>query len=200
MHLHFSLWTTQGAPATGQDGWLTPTAGAFASGLVEQAAALMLFTTGSANSFLRIRPRSWVGAFACVGTRNREAMIRFCPRSVDQVGSHPNASLEFRVIDATANIYLALAAIIRAGLDGIRRNLASPPDVTVDPAGMSQQDAPLPLPGSLTDALARADGAALLDQFPALLKAALLSARRADAVLEQQRDPAELAAELARIY
>jgi glutamine synthetase len=45
----------------------------------------------------------------------------------------------FRVFDATANIYL-VAALIWAGLDGIRRNLTAPPDVPADPDTLSASD------------------------------------------------------------
>jgi glutamine synthetase len=112
IHAHFSLWRDND-PVLATDGWLGQLGGSFASGLLKHAEALMLFTTGSTNSYLRIKPHSWVGAYTCVGTRNREAMVRFCPRDNAKKGPLAKASLEFRVIDATANIYFAMAAITR---------------------------------------------------------------------------------------
>lgn len=205
VHLHFSLWDAAGRAVLARDGWLAEAGGAFAAGVLSHAASLLLFTTGSANSFQRIRPRSWVGAYACAGERNREAMMRFCPRSVAGRGPLPKASLEFRVVDATANIYLALAALIRAGLDGVRRKLPPPANVTEDPASLDASTCGslgiLPLPASLGAALeaARPDDP-LVAAFPPRLAAALLALRRADARLEASGDPAETAARLAAIY
>ena len=204
IHGHFSLW--QGSsPAMAADGWLTKLGGAFAAGLIKHAEALMLFTVGSTNSFLRIKPHSWVGAYTCVGTRNREAMLRFCPRSDAVNGPLPKASLEFRVFDATSNIYLAMAAVINAGLDGIRKGLGSPPDVTADPDGLSADDRKQMNIRTLPENLAAAIVAAeqdkdLLSQFPPLLIQALLSVRRDDVRTGANVDAAELAGRLARIY
>ena len=204
IHGHFSLWRGS-EPVMAADSWLTRTGGAFAAGLIKHAEALVLFTTGSTNSFLRIKPHSWVGAYTCVGTRNREAMVRFCPRNDAVNGPLPNASLEFRVIDATANIYLAMAAIIRAGLDGMRQNLAAPPDVTNDPDSFSIAERKKmnvrALPENLGAAIiAAAKDKDLLSQFPPLLIEALMSVRRNDLSTGATVDAAELAARLAKIY
>ena len=204
IHGHFSLWQGN-EPVMAADRWLTQIGAAFTAGLIEHAEALMLFTTGSSNSFLRIKPHSWVGAYTCVGTRNREAMVRFCPRSDAVNGPLPKASLEFRVIDATANIYLATAAVIRAGLDGIRKNLPTPSDVTNDPDGLSADERKRMnlrvLPESLGAAIIAAEkDRDLLSQFPPLLIEALLSVRRDDVRTGATVDAAELAARLAKIY
>ncbi|MGB9143941.1 MAG: glutamine synthetase family protein [Aestuariivirga sp.] len=204
IHGHFSLWQGE-SPVMAVDGWLTRLGGAFAAGVIRHAEALMLFTVGSTNSFLRIRPHSWVGAYTCVGTRNREAMLRFCPRSDSSAGPLPKASLEFRVFDATANIYLAIAALIHAGLDGIDKNLESPPDVASDPDGLSANDRKQmnirTLPENLAAAInsAEKDGE-LLAKFPPLLIEALLSVRRDDVRKGATVDAAELAARLSKIY
>jgi glutamine synthetase len=204
IHAHFSLWHG-GDAVMAADSWLTQVGGAFAAGLVKHAEALLLFTTGSTNSFMRIKPHSWVGAYTCVGTRNREAMVRFCPRSAATQGPLAKASLEFRVIDASANVYLALAAIIRAGLDGIRNSLPPPPDMTRDPDGLSADERKRMnvrvLPESLAAAIAAAEkDKELLSQFPKLLVDALLSVRRDDVQTGATGDAAELAARLSKIY
>jgi glutamine synthetase len=204
IHGHFSLW--QGYdPVMAADGWLTKLGGAFAAGILHHAEALMLFTIGSTNSFLRIGPHNWVGAYTCIGTRNREAMVRFCPRSDVPSGALPNASLEFRVFDATANIYLGVAALIWAGLDGIRRNLAAPPNVTVDPDTLSAGDRKRMnirvLPKNLETAIKAAENdKELLSRFPPLLIAALLSVRRDDVRTGAKVDAADLARSLAKVY
>ena len=204
IHGHFSLWQGKD-PVMAADGWLTRLGAAFAAGILHHAEALLLFTVGSTNSFLRIAPHSWVGAYTCVGTRNREAMVRFCPRSDAPKGALPNASLEFRVFDATANIYLGVAALIWAGLDGIRRNLAAPPDVTADPDTLSPADRKRMsirvLPKNLETAIKAAESDKdLLSRFPPLLIAALLSVRRDDVRTGANVDAADLARSLAKVY
>ena len=204
IHGHFSLWHDD-KPVMAADSWLTPQGGAFASGIVQHAEALMFFTVGSTNSFMRIKPHSWVGAYTCVGTRNREAMLRFCPRSNAAKGVLSNASLEFRVFDATANIYIAIAALIRAGLDGIGKNLAVPPDVASDPDSLDISDFGKLnirlLPQNLGAAISAAENDKdLLSQFPPLLIAALLSVRRDDVRNDANTDETELARKLTKIY
>lgn len=204
IHGHFSLWQGK-KPVMAADGWLTRLGGAFAAGLLQHAEALLLFTVGSTNSFLRIAPHSWVGAYTCVGTRNREAMVRFCPRSDVPKGALPDASLEFRVFDATANIYLGVAALIWAGLDGIRKDLAAPPDVTADPDTLSAADRKRMnirvLPKNLETAIKAAESDKdLLSRFSPLLIAALLSVRKDDVKTGANVDAADLARSLSKVY
>lgn len=184
VHVHLSLWDGD-APVTAERDWLTPRAGAFVAGLIASAGSLIPFTCLSANSYARLRPRSWVGAYACVGVRNREAMVRLVPRHAEGDGANPDASIEFRAIDATANVYVALAAIIRAGLAGLNASRAMPRNVEGDPhdLGEAERDRlgirPLPasIDSALTDAAAR-DGATWLG--PELTEA-YLCCRRNDA-------------------
>jgi len=146
-----------------------------------------------------------VGAYTCIGTRNREAMVRFCPRSDAQRGALPNASLEFRVFDATANIYLGMAALIWVGVDGIRKNLVAPPDIPADPDSLSADDRKRlnirVLPENLETAIAAAESDKdLLARFPPLLISALLSVRKDDVRTGANVDAADLAQSLAKIY
>ncbi len=203
VHIHFSLWQDD-RPVTAMHDWLTPLAGSFAAGILDRAFELLPFTILSANSWARIRPHSWVGAFTCIGLRNREAMLRLVPRRPAADGTHPGASIEYRVTDATANVYIALAAIIRAGLAGIQAGLPMPPDVGVDPLGLSPADArrmgvrPLPqdMGSSLTESCADA-GAAWLG---APLADAYLACRREDARLAGTMTLPDLAGRLTGTY
>jgi glutamine synthetase len=82
-----------------------------------------------------MKPGNWAGAYACWGTENREAAVRFVR------GGHGNpygANVEVKVVDPSANPYFATAAILGLALDGIERNLPLPPEVTVDPASLSE--------------------------------------------------------------
>ncbi len=152
-HLHLSLWKEGKNQMPAADGnGLSPKAKAFVAGLLQHLPGVMAFTTPTTNSFRRIKPRSWAGAFRCWGIDNREAAVR--------VPSSPEggpAQIEFKVLDASANPYLALGAVLAAGLDGIRQNLPLPEPVQVDPADLSEEERKKrnvwPLPGNLTGVL-----------------------------------------------
>jgi len=203
VHIHFSLWDGARNVTSVKD-WLTPHSAPFAAGLIDAAESLIPLTCLSANSYARLRPQSWVGAYTCIGTLNREAMIRLVPRSTAADGANPNASLEYRVTDATANVYLALAAIIRAGMAGIAANSPAPPDIRQDPETL-MVEARLAqrlrlLPQSLADALtetALADASRWLGHG---LAAAYYSCRRNDARHAAALTFDDLSAQLGLVY
>jgi hypothetical protein len=81
-------------------------------------------------SYDRIQPNTWSGAYLCWGKENREAPLRTaCPPGVplDLV-----SNFEIKCFDGCANPHLGLAAIVAAGIDGLRRGLKLP-----EPMGMS---------------------------------------------------------------
>ncbi|MDO9636961.1 MAG: glutamine synthetase family protein [Pseudotabrizicola sp.] len=203
VHIHFSLW--DGARnVTCHSDWLTNRSAPFVAGLIDHAESLVPLTVLSANSYARLRPHSWVGAFTCVGLRNREAMIRLVPRGPAVDGSSPKASLEYRVSDATANVYLALAAIIRAGLAGIAAGSPAPPDVQHDPDTLPPEQRAAwrvrPLPASLDAALTRQALQDATTWFGPDLAQAYYSCRRSDAVQAAGYSFDALAAKLALVY
>ncbi|MDQ7850388.1 MAG: glutamine synthetase family protein [Armatimonadota bacterium] len=155
-HLHLSLWR-QGQNALydpadplslSEEGYW------FIGGLLEHLPALCALTVPSVNSYRRIRPQFWAGAFTCYGQENREAAVRvITPRRGPE-----SMNFELKTCDASANPYLALGAVIAAGLDGIRRRRHPGDPVEVDPASLSVEERRrrgiLPLPASLGDAIA----------------------------------------------
>jgi glutamine synthetase len=137
-HLHLSLWH-EGQnlmPNLDAVGELSDVARRFIAGILHHLPALMALTTPSTNSYRRIRPHHWSGAFRCWGMDNREAAVR--------VPTHPaDASptqLELKTIDASANPYLALGAVIAAGLDGVRHCFELGEPVAIDPGYMTEAD------------------------------------------------------------
>ena len=129
VHVHLSLWDAAGRPVTlDAAGGLTRPAGSFAAGIVAHGPALVAWTAPSAISPLRFGPHHWSSAAAFVGRQNREAMLRVCP-APRSGGADPlaAANLEYRACDATANPWIALAALVRAGVDGLDRGLPAPP-------------------------------------------------------------------------
>ncbi len=136
-HQHFSLTRGEQPVFSGGDGPNGMTAeGASAiagvlSGLTEAQGVLC----GSILSGLRMQPGSWAGASLCWGTENREAAVRFLTAGA----ANPyGANVEVKVIDPSANPYLASAVILGLAHDGIARGLTAPPEVTVDPAALTE--------------------------------------------------------------
>jgi len=140
-HVHFSLWDEEGRnrfhDADAPD-FLSGEARAFLAGVLEHLPGLCGLAAPSFNSYRRIAPQTWSGAFACWGYDNREAPIRV--PSVFRGLEEASTNAELKSADATSNPYLALGGLIAAGLDGIERSLELPEPVVVDPATLSAQE------------------------------------------------------------
>jgi len=125
VHVHLSLWR-DGQPVTFDAGGLaglSSLARSASAGILDHAAAMLMFTAPSHVSALRLTPHRWSAAGSFVGLHNREALIRVSPVPP---GADPSRAynLEFRAADSTANPYLVLAVIIHAMCDGLDRQLS----------------------------------------------------------------------------
>lgn len=100
----------------GADG-LSATAYSFLGGLLEHAANYTAITNPTVNSYKRLTPGFEAPVYVAWSGSNRSPMVRV-PASRGQ-----STRLELRTVDPTANPYLAFAAILGAGLDGIRRDI-----------------------------------------------------------------------------
>jgi glutamine synthetase len=139
-HIHFSLWDgdrnafyDESAP----DG-LSAIARSFIAGVLVHLPGLCGLTAPSFNSWHRIVPQFWAGAFVCWGYDNREAPVRVASPLRGSIEGSTNA--ELKSSDASCNPYLAVGGLIAAGLDGIERGLQPPETVDVDPATLSQSE------------------------------------------------------------
>jgi glutamine synthetase len=122
-HIHMSLRDRYGAPAMQQDTGaygLSRVGEQFVAGILEQMPALAAVTTPSVCSYYRLTPNRWAPTWANVSAQDRAASLRVCP------GSAPQFNVEYRVADATASPYMALGALVHAGVDGIERELRLP--------------------------------------------------------------------------
>ncbi len=137
-HLHLSLWHDGQnlIPNLETEGELSEIARRFIAGILHHLPALMALTTPSTNSYRRIRPYSWSGAFRCWGIDNREAAVRV-PSNPEEISP---THFEVKTVDASANPYLALGAVIAAGLDGVRHCLELGEPVAVDPGTIAESD------------------------------------------------------------
>ena len=139
-HIHFSLWDDDrnafydGSAADG----LSSIARSFIAGVLAHLPGLCGLTAPSYNSWHRIVPQYWAGAFVCWGYDNREAPVRVASPLRGSVEGSTNA--ELKSSDASCNPYLAVGGLIAAGLDGIERGLQPPDTVDVDPATLSESE------------------------------------------------------------
>jgi glutamine synthetase len=139
-HIHFSLWDRDGSRNRfySPDARLSPEGVAFTAGLLEHLPGLCGLTVPSFNSYRRISPQTWSGAYRCWGYDNREAPLRV--PSVFRGMEEASTNVELKSADTTCNPYLALGGVIAAGLDGIERALELPEPIDTDPATMSDRE------------------------------------------------------------
>ncbi|QSG15939.1 type I glutamate--ammonia ligase [Halapricum desulfuricans] len=127
MHTHLSLFTDDGENAfhDGDDEFnLSETAKQFTAGILEHAPALAAVTNPTVNSYKRLVPGYEAPVYVAWSDRNRSALIRKPAARI------PAASrIEARFPDPSCNPYLAFAALIHAGLDGIENDLECPDPV-----------------------------------------------------------------------
>jgi len=123
MHIHASITDDQGNALFEDDAdtnklGLSKLAYHFLGGLLEHAPALAALVAPSVNSYKRLvvgrafSGATWAPAYISYGDNNRTTMVRV-----------PYGHLELRLSDSSCNPYLATAAVIAAGLDGIDREL-----------------------------------------------------------------------------
>ena len=200
-HIHFSLWDQESSRNRFHDlrapDFLSAEARSFIAGVLEHLHGLCGLTAPSFNSYHRIVPQYWAGAFVCWGHDNREAPVRVPSVFVGMEEASTNA--ELKAADATSNPYLAVGGLIAAGLDGLERELAPPEPVEVDPATIAEDERKrrgiVRVPATqeeALDALQRDD--VLMDALGPVLARSYLTVRRSewaaysagDAAFEQQ--------------
>jgi glutamine synthetase len=204
-HLHVSVYSQKDdAPLLfDASGALSESGAGFVAGILDHLPAVMAFTTPSPNSYQRIAPGMWSSAYACYGPDNREAAVRL---SSPVAGAESaTANVEIKPMDVTANPYLALAAVLAAGMGGMERGLDPGEPTTVDPATLSDGERTerniYPLPASLDeslDALERDE--VLIEALGEPLVRTHLAVGRAQAGIAREIPPEEVAAAAAAIY
>ncbi len=152
MHTHQSIWK-DGQPLFYGDRYanLSEMALHYIGGILKHAPSLLAFTNPTTNSYKRLVPGFEAPVNLAYSQGNRSASVRI-PLS----GGNPKAKrLEFRCPDATSNPYLAFAAMLCAGIDGIKNKIDPGDPLDVDIYDLSPEElAKIPsTPGSLLDAL-----------------------------------------------
>ncbi|HEY3205804.1 MAG TPA: glutamine synthetase family protein [Gaiellaceae bacterium] len=198
-HVHFSLW--EGKRNIFYDGsapdLLSGEARSFIAGLLEHLPGLCGLTAPSFNSYHRIAPQHWAGAFMCWGHDNREAPLRVA--SVFGGLEEASTNAELKACDASCNPYLALGGLIAAGLDGLENRLEPPEPVEVDPATIAEDERAargiMELPATQAEALdalaadpvlTAALGSVLAESYLAVRRSEWAAYSAGDAAFEQQ--------------
>ncbi|GAA4927414.1 type I glutamate--ammonia ligase [Nesterenkonia rhizosphaerae] len=153
MHVHQSLWSDGDPLFYSETGYanLSDTARWYIGGILKHAHALLAFTNPTVNSYKRLVKGYEAPVSLVYSQGNRSAAIR-----IPITGSNPKAKrIEFRAPDASGNPYLAFAAMLMAGLDGIKNRIEPHEPVDKDLYELPAEelkDIPQ-APGSLDEAL-----------------------------------------------
>jgi glutamine synthetase len=136
LHLHLALWrggenAFDDAAAT--DG-LSQTARQFIAGVMAHARGMTLVANPLVNSYKRLQPGYEAPVHIAWSLSNRSPLVRV----PDERGAHTR--IEVRSPDPSCNPYLALTALLAAGLDGVRRRLEAPPPVPRDMYRLSREE------------------------------------------------------------
>lgn len=165
MHTHVSLFEgDQNAFFEGGAEYhLSNTGRSFIAGILRHAAEITSVTNQWVNSYKRLIGGGEAPPFICWGHNNRSAMVRV-PMYKPNKGQ--STRIELRTIDAACNPYLAFAVTLAAGMKGIEEGYELPREAEDDVWSLSDRERRAlgidPLPRSLDDAIAIAEGSELL--------------------------------------
>jgi glutamine synthetase len=144
VHIHMSLLDLDGRPVMYDPEaphGLSELGRRFSAGILRHAAALCALTAPSVVSYLRLVPHRWSAAWSNIGYRDREACVRICPVSnMPGVSIGGQFNIEFRAADATASPYIALGALVYAGLDGLLQSMPLPEVTQLDPETLADDE------------------------------------------------------------
>lgn len=201
-HIHVSLWGTQNSEFPGknllydanQRGSLSETGQHFIGGVMRHVRALVALTCGSPNSYRRLLPHFWSSAYGAWGFDNREGAIRvpstFWGREADTM------NLELKCADHSGNPYLAMGALLAAGLDGIKNRINPGEPAEIDPGNFSDEEREKRgirrLPTTLDEALDELErDQVLLDALGPLLASSYIAVKRSESEAFKDKTPEE---------
>ena len=130
MHVHQSLWKNGDNLFFSKNGYamLSDMARFYIGGLIKHAPALLAFAAPTTNSYRRLVPGYEAPINLIYSQRNRSAVCR-----IPMYSKSPKSKrIEFRAPDPTANPYLTFAALLMAGLDGIKNRIEPPAPIDKD--------------------------------------------------------------------
>lgn len=196
-HVHFSLWDQESGRSLLYDPLdprgLSQDGRSFIAGILEHLPALVGLTCPSYNSYRRLQPQAWSSAYTSWGFDNREAAVRIVSPFWGR--EEQSYHIELKTVDGSANPYIALAGLIAAGLDGIKRQLDPGAPCEHDPDKLSEsereQNRVRRLPTTMVDALDELERDQLfMEAMGDLMSRSYLAVRRSEekAFAEQDID------------
>jgi len=155
MHTHMSLFTgDQNAFFDGDDEWfLSDTAKQFIAGLLVHAREIAALFAPLVNSYKRLVPGYEAPVYMAWSRRNRSALVRV---PMYEPGEERATRAELRCPDPSCNPYLAFAAMLHAGLEGVERGYELPPPMERNLYDMSDAEREENIIGSLPKSLGAA--------------------------------------------
>jgi len=201
-HIHMSLWGTENSEQRGKNlfydsnerGSLSQLGKYFIGGVLRHIRGLVAITCGSPNSYRRLLPHFWSSAYEAYGFDNREGAIRipsvFWGREAEAI------NLELKCSDHSGNPYLAMGAMIAAGLDGINNKIDPGEPQEIDPGNYSDEERERRgirrLPTSLDEALdALQNDRVLTEALGPLLATSYIAVKRNEAAFFKEKTAEE---------
>ncbi len=193
-HIHMSLW--EGSKPMTHDParpyGVSARAEPFFAGILAHIAAISAFSAAAVASYFRLTPNRWAPVRADLGVQDRGSALRVAPIfATAETSPAEQFNVEFRVADACCCPYLALGALIQAGVDGLKRGLSLPAPGAAAPL----------LPRSLPEALAAlASDEAAKGWWSETAMSAYLAFKKAEIAALEGLDDAEICARYAAVY
>lgn len=197
-HIHFSLWGTENNQNLFYDpnkrGGFSQPGLYFVGGVLRHIRGLVALTCGSPNSYRRLLPHYWSSAYGAYGFDNREGAIRI-PSIFSQRGAD-SSNIELKCADHSGNPYLALGALIAAGLDGIKNRIDPGEAQEIDPGNYSDQEREQRgirrLPTTLDEAIDELErDSVLTEALGPLLTTSYIAVKRNEAAFFKEKTPEE---------
>ncbi len=207
VHIHMSFQDDAGRPVmhdpAGAYG-LSPVARQFMAGVLRHLPAICAVSAPSSISYIRLTPNRWAPTYAYIADRDREASLRVCPLlTLPGSDAARQFNVEFRPADGAASPYLALGAVVHAGVSGIREKLALPEPRDVPPMSEAEREAAgiRHLPRSLGEALDNLEASSeASDWFGPTYLEAYLRHKRAEIKMLAGLDETHQCARYALVY
>ncbi|WP_022665400.1 glutamine synthetase family protein [Desulfospira joergensenii] len=211
VHIHFSLLDRENKAVTydrSNKQGLGEKAGMFCAGVLKYMPAITALMAPGVLSYQRLTPHKWSAAFNNLAVQDREAGLRICPvieikgkagKTADQY------NLEYRAADASASPYLQIAALVRAGLQGIKDQLPIPEATQGDLSLMSKEELEkmgvTRLPQSLDQALELFENESIIKEwFPGNFQDVYLKHKYQEIKDTREIEPEKLYALYGRVY
>ncbi|HZU68626.1 MAG TPA: glutamine synthetase family protein [Ktedonobacteraceae bacterium] len=201
-HIHLSIWGTGDEEHQRKNLFYDPNARGslsdfgkyFIGGVLRHIRGLVAITCASPNSYRRLLPHFWSSAYGAYGFDNREGAIRvpsvFWGREADSI------NLELKPSDHSGNPYLAMGALIAAGMDGVQNQIDPGDPQEIDPGNYSDAEREergiRRLPTTLDEALDELErDTVLTDALGPLLANSYIAVKRNEAAFFKDKTPEE---------